>query len=426
MTGGQARTRYLWLLALRWFPVGLWVPITVLLPLDRGLSLVEVGFVASLQGFVVLALELPTGGLSDSWGRRPVLIVSSVVGALSMALLTVADTVALFAIVYVLQGVYRALDSGPLEAWYVDAALAADPDTKLEKGLSSGTAVLGIAIAAGALVTGGMVAWVEVPGIPVLVLPVVLGLVVKLGGLLAIVLLVHEPSHPDGRRRFVASVRGVPAVIVDCVRLVRRSRVLAALLAVELCWGFGMITWENLMPVRLSEVVGGFEQAAAITGPASSAAWLASAAGAALIPLLSDRIGVAYTGLVLRIVQGVAVLGMGLLAGPVGVLTGFLAAYLVHGAANPVHMTLIHREVDSSHRSTVVSLNSMVAQPAGSLGLIVLTSLATGTSVAFAIVVGAVVLAVAAPLYLPAARAERRRKVAVIGSDRGTGSPAHS
>ena len=408
MTGQQARTRYLWLLALRWFPVGLWVPITVLLPLDRGLSLVEAGFVASLQGFVVLALELPTGGLSDSWGRRPVLVVSAVVGTLSMALLTVADTVALFAIVYVLQGIYRALDSGPLEAWYVDAALAADPDTKLEKGLSSGTAVLGIAIAAGALATGGIVAWVDVPGIPTLVLPVVLGLGVQLGGLVAIALLVHEPPHQDGRR-FLASVRGVPKVIVDCVRLVRRSRVLAALLAVELCWGFGMITWEKLMPVRLSEVVGGFEQAAAITGPASSAAWLASAAGAALIPLLSARIGVAWTGLTLRIVQGLAVLGMGLLAGPVGVLTGFLAAYLVHGAANPVHMTLVHREVDSAHRSTAVSLNSMVAQPAGSIGAIVLTALATGTSVAFAIVVGAVVLAVAAPLYLPAAKAEKIR-----------------
>lgn len=38
-----------------------------------------------------------------------------------------------------------------------------------------------------------------------------------------------------------------------------------------------------------------------------------------------------------------------------------------------------------------------------------LAALATGASVSTAIVVGAVVPAVAAPLYLPAARAERRR-----------------
>ena len=75
----------------------------------------------------MLALELPTGGLSDSWGRRPVLLLSHVVGIASLALLVFADSFAEFLVVWALQGVYRALDSGPLEAWYVDATLAADP-----------------------------------------------------------------------------------------------------------------------------------------------------------------------------------------------------------------------------------------------------------------------------------------------------------
>jgi hypothetical protein len=61
----------------------------------------------------------------------------------------------------------------------------------------------------------------------------------------------------------------------------------------------------------------------------------------------------------------------------------------------------------------VTSINSMVAQPAGSIGLIVLTAVASGVSTSFAIVVGGVALAVAAPLYLPAARAERRKSVSV-------------
>jgi MFS family permease len=413
LDAARVRRRYLVLLALRWFPVGLYIPINVLLPLDRGLTLTQVGLAASLQGFVVLALELPTGGLSDSWGRRPTLVLAASTGVVSMALLSFADTFAAFAVVFVLQGVYRALDSGPLESWYVDAAVAADPAVKLERGLSAGGTVLGVAIGAGALVTGGLVAWVSVPGIPTLVLPVVLGLVVQVAGLAAVVFLVREPPHPDGRRTLLSSLRDVPKVIVGGVRVVRRSRILAALLAVELCWGFGMVSFETLMPVRLSELVGGPEKAAAITGPASSAAWLASAAGAALIPLLTARIGVGVGALVLRIVQGLTVLGMGLLAGPVGVLTGFLATYVVHGAANPVHMTLLHREVDGPNRSTVMSMNSMVAQPAGSLGLIVLTAVASGTSVSTAMVLGAVVLAAAAPLYLPAIRAERRRPAAV-------------
>lgn len=408
MTGRTALRRYLVLVALRWFPVGLWIPITVLLPLDRGLSLAEAGLAASLQGFVVLLLELPTGGLSDSWGRRPVLLASAVVGLVSMSLLTMADTFAVFAVVYVLQGVYRALDSGPLEAWYVDATLAADRDAKLERGLAAGGTATGVAIGVGALASGGIVAWVDLPGVPTLVQPILLGLVVQLAGLLALALLVREPPHPAGRRTLLLSLREVPRVVVGGARLVRRSRVLLCLLGVELSWGFGMVTFETLMPVRLSEVVGGLTEAAAITGPAGAAAWFVSALGAAAVPLVTARLGVGVTAVLLRVLHGVTVLGMGLLAGPVGVITGYLACYLAHGAANPVHYTLLHREVTGEHRSTVMSMNSMVAQPAGALGMIILTVLAAGTSTSLAIVVGAVVLALAAPLYLPAVRAERR------------------
>jgi MFS transporter, DHA1 family, tetracycline resistance protein len=412
VTAAEVRRRYLFLLMLRWFPVGLMVPVLVLLPLERGLTIAEIGLAAAVQGVVVLVLELPTGGLSDSWGRRPVLLVGSWVALGATALFVVADSLALFAASYLLQGVYRALDSGPLESWYVDSALAADPSVRLERGLSAGGTALGLAIAGGALVAGGLVAWVEVPGVPTLVLPVLLILVVQLCGLLAIALLVREPAHPTGRRRFLGSVREVPRVVGEGIRLVRASRVLVCLLLVEAFWGFGVVTYETLMPVRLAEQLGDRSTAAVVTGPANAVAWLASAVGAALIPLLTARIGTAVTGLVLCVVQGAAVVAMGLLAGPAGVLAGFLAAYLVHGAANPVHMTLLHEQVSGAHRTTVVSMNSMLFQAFAALGMVVLTGLVTGASTGTAMLVGGLVLAAAAPLYLPA-RARRRRPVAV-------------
>lgn len=413
MTPRQTRFRYLLLVALRWFPVGLEMPILLLLPLDRGLTVAEAGLAASFQGFVVLALELPTGGLSDSWGRRPVLAVSAAVSAVSLSLFAVADSFAMFAAVFVLQGVFRALDSGPLEAWFVDATLADDPDAKIERGLSAGTTVVGVAIGSGALLAGGIIAWVEVPGVPTLALPIWLGLFVQLIGLVAILLLVHEPPHPSGRRQLLASMRNVPRVIAEGAGLVRRSRVLLALVGVELFLGFGMVTFEVLIKVRLAEQLGGVEAAAAISGPAGTVAWLMFAAGSALVPLLHKRMGVAVTGAILPAAQGVAVLGMGLLAGPVGALAGYLGAYAVHGATSPTYVTLLNREVTSTHRSTVMSMASMAGQPAGSIGLIVLTALASSVSTSFAIVVGAVVLMVAVPLYLPAVRAERRESVSV-------------
>lgn len=419
MSGLDARTarrRYLILVALRWLPTGLLIPVTVLLALSRGLSLTEIGLVFSVQGLVVLALELPTGGLSDALGRRPVLILANVVGLLSLGLLYLADTVALFVASIALQGVYRALDSGPLEAWYVDATLAADPDAELEKGLGAGSAVLSAAIAVGALLSGGLVALDPFDAIDALALPLLVALGLGVVSLVAVVLLLSEVREARGARAVMTSVRAVPRTVGDGLRMLRGSRVLLALVAVEFFWGFAMVTFETLFPIRLTEVVGDTDQAAALMGPVSSAAWFISAAGAALITLASSRIGVARAAAALRVLQGLTIVAMGLIAGPVGVVAAYLACYLVHGASNPMHSTLLHREVDGPQRATVLSMNSMVSQPAGAIGAIALSALADGTSLSTAMVVGGIMCALAAPLYLPARRAEKARQAAPADS----------
>jgi DHA1 family tetracycline resistance protein-like MFS transporter len=408
LTADQVRFRFLLLSALRWLPTGLLIPVLVLLPLERGLTLAQYGTAAAVQGLVVLLLELPTGGLSDAIGRRPVLMLAGVVGLASVALLTVADSYLLFMAVYLLQGIYRALDSGPLDAWYVDSALAADPDADIEAGLSRSGVVVGIAIAAGALASGGLVAlgpWTLAGWqVSALTVPVLFSFLAQVVSLVAVALLLHEMRPARGLAAMRTSLRGVPAAIGSALMLLRRSRVVLALVAVEVFWGFGMVTFEGLTPVRLAEVIGDPDRAAALLGPAGSAAWLASSLGAALVPLLSRRIGAPWTGFALRITQGVTVVGMGLFAGPVGVIAAYLLCYTVHGAANPVHYGLLHRQVDGPYRGSLISLNSMVSQPAGALGAVVLTGVAQSAGVSTALVVGAVVLAAAAPLYLVARR----------------------
>jgi DHA1 family tetracycline resistance protein-like MFS transporter len=406
MTATQVRRRFLTLVGLRWLPVGLMIPVIVLLPLDRGLTLAQYGSAAALQGLVVLLLELPTGGLSDAIGRRPVLLLAGSIAIVSLALLTVADSVLLFVLVYLLQGVYRALDSGPLDAWYVDQALAADEHADIETGLSHSGAVLGVAIGVGALASGGLVALDPFDGVSALSLPVYGALFLQVVSLIAVALLMTEQRPHRGFAALAGSVRGVPAAVGGALRLLRRSRVIAALIAVELFWGFGMVAFESLMPVRLAEVLGDPDRASALMGPVGSVAWLASAGGAALIPLLARRIGAPWTGFVLRLAQGVTVAGMALFAGPAGVIAAFLICYTVHGASSPVHMGLLHRQVEGPYRASLISLNSMVSQPAGAIGLIVLTAVASAASLRVSLLVGAVVLAVAAPLYLVARRSD--------------------
>jgi MFS family permease len=394
---------------MRWFPTGLLLPVLALLPLERGLSVAQLGMAAAVQGLVVLGLELPTGGLSDSLGRRPVLLAAGVIGLISLALLYVADSLALFAAAFAVQGVYRALDSGPLEAWYVDAVHADDPGRDVTGGLSAGGTVIGLAIAGGALTAGGLVALDPIAGVESLATPVLAAGAIGVIALATTAVLLTDVRAARGWRAVASSAAAVPRVIGGGLRLLRRSSVLTALVCVELFWGFGMVSFEMLMPIRLAEVTGSTGDAAALIGPAGAGAWAAAATGAALAGLATRWFSTALTAGALRVLQGLTVAAMAVFAGPAGIVAAYLATYAVHGGSNPLHHSLLHQQVTSAHRTTVLSLNSMVAQPASAVGLVVLTALADGTSVRLAIVVGAVALALAAPLYLPAWRAQRHR-----------------
>ena len=394
------RRRFYLLLTLRFVPTGLFVTVFVLLMLERGLSLAQIGLGTAAQGVVMLFLELPSGGLADALGRKPVLILATLFSIAAMSLLLVADTVWLLAIVSALQGVFRALDSGPLEAWFIDASIAADRDVDIERGLSRQNVVICTSIGLGAML-GGLIGSTDgVFEVNPLVVPIALGLVLQVVGLVAIITLMHEVRAGSGWAAARQSIATVPDVIRGAVRLIHASSLLTALVVAELLWGFGMIAFEVFLPPRLAEVSGGVEEATRLLGPAITVAWVLSGVGAACAPWLVRRFGSAVAGCTLRFVQGGTVVAMGLAAGPAGLIVAYLANYWAHGATAPVHYGMVHRAVEASHRATVVSANSLTSQVGGAVSGILLGALADATSITTAMLVAGVVLAAAGPLYL--------------------------
>ena len=403
---GSPTSIFVVLRATRWLPTGLVIPVLVLLLTSRGLSLGQFGIGLVAHGVVVFALELPTGGLADALGRRPVLLVGSVIEAASIFVLLVADSMAEVVLFFVLQGIYRALESGPLDAWYVDAAHAADPDTDVTKGLAFGGTAIGLAIASGALLSSGLVAWDPIDGVDALAVPVAVAAALRLTDMAAIAALMKEDSKGAGSRTVLSSVRQVPVVIGESVAIIRACRVLAALIFVEMLWGFGMISYETLVPPRLSEMTDGPEAAAVIFGPVVTVAWIVSAGFSALVPRITDRVGHATAAIFMHLAQAVAIVGMAVVAGPITFVALYLLTMGFHGALNPVYQALIHRHADAAHRTTILSATSMVSHPGGALGGITLGFLADATSVSTAMIVGAVVLAAVVLLYLPARNSE--------------------
>src|SRR4029450_11849990 len=109
-----ARRTFLALSFTRWFPVGLVVGIMTLLPLERGLTVAQTLTASAVAGWVGFALELPTSGFADAFGRRPVFIAAAAVNVVASCVYLVAHSFWMFAFGACLMGGFRAVDSGPV------------------------------------------------------------------------------------------------------------------------------------------------------------------------------------------------------------------------------------------------------------------------------------------------------------------------
>jgi MFS family permease len=410
-----ARRVFLTLTVTRWFPVGLVVGILTLWPLERGLTVPEALAATSLTGITVFLLELPTSGFADAFGRRPVYITAALFLLASAVVFYTATAWWQFALAAVLTGVFRALDSGPLEAWFVDTVHQTEPGADLDRDLSRQGVVLGSAMATGALLSGGLVWWHPIASQSALLLPGLLYICLGVVHLIAVIVVLKEPDRRGapgtvGMRRAAASVREAPVVVREGLSLLRRNRVLGGVVAVELFWAAGMVVFETFQPIRLSELLGSEGAAAAVMGPVASAGWGLFALGSALAAVGSRRLGVARTAILARVLNGLGAVVMGLVAGPVALIAAYAVTYTVHGAAGPVHSALLHREASARNRSTVLSMNSMVSFLGFSLTAALAGQLAAHTSTQVAMVAVGAFSVLGAVFYLPALRAERRRR----------------
>jgi hypothetical protein len=395
VTGVRSATRrYVGLTALHWLPVGLSAPVTVLLASARGLSPADIGVVVAVYSVVVLVLELPTGGLADALGHRPVLVLAGLLTTAGLLLLAVADSTALFALAWALKGVGRALDSGPLEAWYVDAVHAADADADVTPGLSRAGAADGAGLCLGAVLGGLLPLLADGTGDAVLVLPVLLAAALSLVSVAAVAVLVVPVGTPRGSgvTALRAGVRAVPAVVRDTARLVSRDRLLRRVLAVSLLVGAVLTTLELLGPLHVAELTGSRTEGAAVFGVVMAVSYAAAGLGALLAPavrrLARGSVAGATTGLAVLGSLAVATVAA---AGPLALGGLFAVFYVANAAAWPLWKQVLHGRVGAGQRATALSASSLALQ-VGALGgslLVPRLAEAAGTGAGFLAAAGA-------------------------------------
>lgn len=75
--------------SLHWFILGVTLPVTALLLLEKGLDLFQLGVMLAVYSGTVV-VELPTGGLADAVGRKKVYLLSQAARVCSALVLLVS------------------------------------------------------------------------------------------------------------------------------------------------------------------------------------------------------------------------------------------------------------------------------------------------------------------------------------------------
>lgn len=396
MTIDQVRRAFVVLTAMRWLPTGLTVPAIVLIGQARGLSLSQIGVITAIYGATTLVLELPTGGLSDVIGRRPVLVAAGLLSVAASLVTALGTSFAALACAAAVRGAARALDSGPLQSWFVERTLAVDPDASYRKGLSRAAAGESIALAAGTLAAGGILAVTPLHAsdarlialsTPFLVAAVFGGVQVCL-----VAAWVKEPRRAT-RLSLRSVVADVPRTVAGGVRLAATHPALRRLLVVTAAIGGALASIELLTPPHVAGLVGSDGKGASTYAVLATLGFVGSAIGASLAPAASALMRrPSRVPLVGALAGAVALAATG--ARTVGVLTvAYVAFYVLLGMGGPVIDELTHKSVTSRERATMLSVGSMALQGAGVLAALAVGPLADHLSPGLALAAPAVVLA---------------------------------
>jgi MFS family permease len=397
LTLAATRRRYVGLTALRWLPIGITTPVTVLLASARGLSAADIGVVFAVHSVVALILELPTGGLADAIGHRPVLVLSVLLNGGGLLTVAAAQDVWGFTIAFALIGAGRALDSGPLESWYVDATHALDRNADVTSGLSRAAAANGTGLALGAVLGGVAPLIAAGAGGDVLALPFLLAAAVDLLYLVAILVLVVPVGSAPRTTADAAlreGVREVPRIVRDTTRLVISDPLLRRLLAISFLTGTVLATLELLGPLRFADLAGSPTEGTAVFGVVMAVSFGAAGVG----PLLATtarrtaRGSTAAATAALAVVCAVAVTSTALAPTVVLAAIAYALFYLANAAGWPLRQQLLHSRIESGQRSTAVSASSLAVMTGAVTGSLLVPRLAEATSATVAFSAAAVAL----------------------------------
>ncbi|WP_172299013.1 MFS transporter [Pseudoruegeria sp. HB172150] len=382
------------------FAMGLTVAVVALALTDRGMDLFQISLLFGVYSLTTMAMELPFGGLADNIGRKPVFLAAVVASVISLALFLSTRDFYVLALSFAFIGFGRALRSGTLDAWFVETFKAAAPNVDVQPALAKAQWANAMGLAVGA-VLGGLLpdlfgSAAERLGVSVYDVSYVASLAVMLGVFVYTLFFIVEKPRPLDSHALKQGFATVPIVIKDAGLLALRHPALSVLLAALAFFLMATNPVEVIWPTHAKPML---EEGYANTaiGILTAAYFFSIAFGASLSPRISRifrRRHAVTLAAAFTCMAGVQI-ALALQGGIFGFVTIFILYSALLGVSETPASSVLHRCVEDSQRSTMLSLKSLIQQLGAALGLILAGAIAEVYSTPTAWIVGAVFLVIA-------------------------------
>ncbi|WP_074213510.1 MFS transporter [Salinivibrio sp. ES.052] len=139
---------------LHWMIVGLLIPVITLIFQSRGLNLTEIGFVMAVWIGSTAILEIPLGGVADTFGRKNTYLFSLALNLLGCLALFYASSLGDILVSAIFLGASRAVYSDSLDAWFYDSFVNSMGEYSYHAAIAKINVLVTVGLATGSLIGG--------------------------------------------------------------------------------------------------------------------------------------------------------------------------------------------------------------------------------------------------------------------------------
>ncbi len=300
-----------------------------------------VALLFSIQAFISIILEVPTGAFADLFGRKKTLVLAGFLSIAATSLLAFSTNFYMLVVFSILFAIKGTLTSGTQEAVVYDSLkqLKRESEYKMRVGHWNTLAWLGALI--GSILGGWMAAYN-------IRLPILLSIPLSIIYLISFLLTTESQYKKETHRNIFKQMQGSIKIFLSNKQLL--------LLSLFSLFSFGIAE----STAHLDQIFFNFVKLPlSYFGIAAALGSLMGALGSFLSHRLSDRFGDRPILMASKALDGLMLILAALFLGYTGVVFIIILAFF-RSIGSPILSHLLNEQIKSKQRATVLSLNSLM------------------------------------------------------------------